>query len=237
MLSADKKINLDITVPGKDFQEVIDTIDAVGDTAKINVTMPDTTKVPAEVFNGMIGKDITITFKLNDNVSWIVNGKNIVSKLKDAIDLGVTVGKSSIPADKIKALAGDNKTIELSLAHDGAFGFDATLRVNVGAENSGKYANLYYYNEKTGALEYVQAVKVNADGTVDFKFSHASEYVIVLSNTDMKPAASTTPNATPAVTAEKQVKTGDNTPIACMVVLLFVAGAAVVVLYIRRKRV
>lgn len=237
VLRADKKINLDIIVPGKDFQEVIDTIDAVGDTAKINVTMPDTTKVPAEVFNGMIGKDITITFKLNDNVSWIVNGKNIVSKLKDAIDLGVTVGKSSIPADKIKALAGDNKTIELSLAHDGAFGFDATLRVNVGAENSGKYANLYYYNEKTGALEYVQAVKVNADGTVDFKFSHASEYVIVLSNTDMKPAASTTPNATPVVTAEKQVKTGDNTPIACMVVLLFVAGAAVVVLYRRRKRV
>ena len=237
VLRADKKINLDITVPGKDFQEVIDTIDAVGDTAKINVTMPDTTKVPAEVFNGMIGKDITITFKLSDNVSWIVNGKNIVSKLKDAIDLGVTVGKSSIPADKIKALAGDNKTIELSLAHDGAFGFDAILRVNVGAENSGKYANLYYYNEKTGALEYVQAVKVNADGTVDFKFSHASEYVIVLSNTDMKPAASTTPNATPTVTAEKQVKTGDNTPIACMVVLLFVAGAAVVVLYRRRKRV
>lgn len=230
-------INLDITVPGKDFQEVIDTIDAVGDTAKINVTMPDTTKVPAEVFNGMIGKDITITFKLSDNVSWIVNGKNIVSKLKDAIDLGVTVGKSSIPADKIKALAGDNKTIELSLAHDGAFGFDATLRINVGAENSGKYANLYYYNEKTGALEYVQAVKVNADGTVDFKFSHASEYVIVLSNTDMKPAASTTPNATPTVTAEKKLKTGDNTPIAYTVVLLFVAGAAVVVLYRRRKRV
>lgn len=231
------KINLDITVPGKDFEEVIDTIGKVGDGTNIRVTMPDTTKVPAAVFNGMIGKDITITFKLNDNVSWIVNGKNIVSKLKDAIDLGVTVGKSSIPADKIKALAGDNKTIELSLAHDGAFGFDATLRVNVGAENSGKYANLYYYNEKTGALEYVQAVKVNADGTVDFKFSHASEYVIVLSNTDMKPAASTTPNATPVVTAEKQVKTGDNTPIACMVVLLFVAGAAVVVLYRRRKRV
>ena len=64
------------------------------------------------------------------------SAKDIVSKLKDAIDLGVTVGKSSIPADKIKALAGDNKTIELSLAHDGAFGFDATLRVNVGAENS-----------------------------------------------------------------------------------------------------
>ncbi len=230
-------INLDITVPGKDFEEVIDTIGKVDDGTNIRVTMPDTTTVPAEVFNSMIGKDITITFKLSDNVSWIVNGKNIVSKLKDAIDLGVTVGKSSIPADKIKALAGDNKTIELSLAHDGAFGFDATLRINVGAENSGKYANLYYYNEKTGALEYVQALKVNADGTVDFKFSHASDYVIVLSDADMKPAASTTPNATPVVTAEKQVKTGDNTPIACMVVLLFVAGAAVVVLYRRRKRV
>lgn len=230
-------INLDITVPGKDFEEVIDTIGKVDDGTNIRVTMPDTTTVPAEVFNSMIGKDITITFKLNDNVSWIVNGKNIVSKLKDAVDLGVTVGKSSIPADKIKALAGDNKTIELSLAHDGAFGFDATLRINVGAENNGKYANLYYYNEKTGALEYVQAVKVNADGTVDFKFSHASDYVIVLSDADMKPAASTTPNATPTVNAQPQIKTGDNTPIAYTVVLLFVAGAAVVVLYRRRKRV
>ena len=112
-----------------------------------------------------------------------------------------------------------------------------TMNVPLGSEYKGVYANLYYYNEKTGALEYVQALKVNADGTVDFKFSHASDYVIVLSDADMKPAASTTPNATPTVTAEKKLKTGDNTPIAYTVVLLFVAGAAVVVLYRRRKRV
>ena len=59
------------------------------------------------------------------------------------------------------------------------------MRLSVGTDHSGKIANLYYYNETTGKFEYYQAAQVKEDGTVDFKFSHASDYVIVLNDTDM----------------------------------------------------
>ena len=241
-------INLNITVDGSDFTEVVNTINAVSDGTTVIVNVNGTTAIPEDVFNSMSGKDVNVVFKVGENATWVVKGKDIKNKLSKAIDLGVTLGKSDIPSDKIKALAGDNAFIELSLAHDGEFGFTATLRLYVGTQYNGKYANLYYYNEKTGSLEYVKAVKVNADGAVEYEFVHASDYVIVMSNADMKPAdaASATPtansttpaaNPTPADQKGSSVATGDKTPIAQTAAILIIGGCVLFVAYRRRKRV
>ena len=235
-------VNLNITVAGSDFTEVVDTINAVSDGTTVIVNVNGTTAIPEDVFNSMSGKDVNVVFKVGENATWVVKGKDIKNKLSKAIDLGVTLGKSDIPSDKIKALAGDNAFIELSLAHDGEFGFTATLRLYVGTQYNGKYANLYYYNEKTGSLEYVKAVKVNADGAVEYEFTHASDYVIVMSNADMKPAdaAPATPptaNPTPADQKGSSVATGDKTPIAQTAAILIIGGCVLFVAYRRRKRV
>ena len=235
-------VNLNITVAGSDFTEVVDTINAVSDGTTVIVNVNGTTAIPEDVFNSMSGKDVNVVFKVGENATWVVKGKDIKNKLSKAIDLGVTLGKSDIPSDKIKALAGDNASIELSLAHDGEFGYTATLRLYVGTQYNGKYANLYYYNEKTGSLEYVKAVKVNADGAVEYEFTHASDYVIVMSNADMKPAdaAPATPptaNPTPADQKGSSVATGDKTPIAQTAAILIIGGCVLFVAYRRRKRV
>ena len=234
-------INLNITVDGSDFTEVVNTINAVSDGTTVIVNVNGTTAIPEDVFNSMSGKDVNVVFKVGENATWVVKGKDIKNKLSKAIDLGVTLGKSDIPSDKIKALAGDNAFIELSLAHDGEFGFTATLRLYVGTQYNGKYANLYYYNEKTGSLEYVKAVKVNADGAVEYEFVHASDYVIVMSNADMKPAdaapATPTANPTPADQKGSSVATGDKTPIAQTAAILIIGGCVLFVAYRRRKRV
>mgnify|MGYP004613367539 FL=1 len=236
-------VNLNITVAGSDFTEVVDTINAVSDGTTVIVNVNGTTAIPEDVFNSMSGKDVNVVFKVGENATWVVKGKDIKNKLSKAIDLGVTLGKSDIPSDKIKALAGDNASIELSLAHDGEFGFTATLRLYVGTQYNGKYANLYYYNEKTGSLEYVKAVKVNADGAVEYEFTHASDYVIVMSNADMKPATppanTTTPTANPTPADQKgsSVATGDKTPIAQTAAILIIGGCVLFVAYRRRKRV
>lgn len=221
-----------IPVSGADFSEVINTINAVEDGTTITVITLDTTVIPAEVFNAISGRDVTINFQVSDAATWVVNGKSIKDKITTSIDLGVTVGSSSIPADKIKALAGDNKTLAISLAHDGAFGFDANLILNVGKENAGKYANLYYYNESTGALEYTQACKVKEDGTVTFNFTHASEYVIVFSDSDMNPALNSGGQTTPVTAA----KTGDNSHIAVWMLILALSAAVVAIIGVRKSK-
>jgi hypothetical protein len=40
------------------------------------------------------------------------------------------------------------------LAYDGEFGFTATLTINMESKNTGLYANMFYYNEQTGKLEF-----------------------------------------------------------------------------------
>lgn len=201
----------EVTVQEESFANVIEAVNKAKTGSKIRVNLLKTTKIPANVFESIKGKDMNVTFKVSDQASWIINGKDITGNVTAPIDLGLVVGTSDIPKQKVTALADGNETIQLSLNYDGVFGFEGILRLSVGTDYSGKIANLYYYNETTGKFEYYQAVQVKEDGTVDFKFSHASDYVIVLNDTDMS-------QTTGSVIASP--KTSDNTPIAAAVILL-----------------
>lgn len=56
------------------------------------------------------------------------------------------------------------------------------LSINLGEENAGYTVSLYYYNEKTGELEFICADEVAVDGMAELTFTHASDYVIVVDN-------------------------------------------------------
>ena len=53
------------------------------------------------------------------------------------------------------------------------------------AENAGLYANLFYFNEKTGELEFICYDEIAADGTAELTFTHASDYAIVIDTEPM----------------------------------------------------
>jgi len=217
----------EVTVQEESFANVIEAVNKAKTGSKIRVNLLKTTKIPASVFESIKGKDMNVTFKVSDQASWIINGKDITGNVTAPIDLGLVVGTSDIPKQKVTALADGNETIQLSLNYDGVFGFEGILRLSVGKDYSGKIANLYYYNETTGKFEYYQAVQVKEDGTVDFKFSHASDYVIVLNDTDMS-------QTTGSVIASP--KTSDNTPIAAAVILLLFGCALMGTAYRKNKK-
>lgn len=217
----------EVTVQEESFANVIEAVNKAKTGSKIRVNLLKTTKIPASVFESIKGKDMNVTFKISDQASWIINGKDITGNVTAPIDLGLVVGTSDIPKQKVTALADGNETIQLSLNYDGVFGFEGILRLSVGKDYSGKIANLYYYNETTGKFEYYQAVQVKEDGTVDFKFSHASDYVIVLNETDMS-------QTTGSVIASP--KTSDNTPVAAAVILLLFGCALMGTAYRKNKK-
>jgi alpha-amylase len=217
----------EVTVQEESFANVIEAVNKAKTGSKIRVNLLKTTKIPANVFESIKGKDMNVTFKVSDQASWIINGKDITGNVTAPIDLGLVVGTSDIPKQKVTALADGNETIQLSLNYDGVFGFEGILRLSVGTDHSGKIANLYYYNETTGKFEYYQAVQVKEDGTVDFKFSHASDYVIVLNETDMS-------QTTGSVIASP--KTSDNTPVAAAVILLLFGCALMGTAYRKNKK-
>ena len=151
-----------------------------GDT--VTVAMNGTTVVPKDVIDSIKGKDTTLVLDMGNGLSWKINGKEITDAAGD-IDFDVTVGADagkSIPVDVINNVTGERSSLNLTLAYDGEFGFTATLTVNMESKNAGLYANLFYYNEQTGELEFISAGQIDPEGNVELVFTHASDYTIVV---------------------------------------------------------
>ena len=81
---------------------------------------------------------------------------------------------SDIPATVLNAVTGEISTVQLSLAHDGEFGFTMTLSAPLG-------------NERTEELEFQQAARIAEDGTAEFDLDHASDYAIVIDDRSHEP--------------------------------------------------
>ncbi len=158
-----------------------------GDTVEITLR-PGRTTLEREVFEELAGQDITLEIDAGDGVLWTVNGLDIPedTRLHD-LDLDVDLGDSDIPATVLNAVTGEIDTVQISLAHDGQFGFTMSLSAPLGRDNADYWANLYWYNEETEELEFQQAARIGRDGTAEFDLDHASDYAIVIDDRSHEP--------------------------------------------------
>lgn len=159
----------------------------------INIDMQGTSVVPKTVFDTVKGKDITLVFDMGEGISWTVNGKDVTNAAK-GISLGVKRDTDVIPAEVINKVTKKQTPIQMSLEHDGEFGFTATLTMKLEPKNKGLYANLYYYNPKAPQgkeLEFICADKIDESGNADLVFSHASDYTVVIDYAPMDGSAPT----------------------------------------------
>ena len=210
-----------------------------GDT--VTVAMNGTTVVPKDVIDSIKGKDTTLVLDMGNGLSWKIYGKDITDAAGD-IDFDVTVGADagkSIPVDVINNVTGERSSMNLTLAYDGEFGFTATLTVNMESKNAGLYANLFYYNEQTGELEFISAGQIDPDGNVELVFTHASDYTIVVDTRIMSDNGQADNKADETIPASKtddstSKYTWNNTIIIIIgiCIMLIVIGA---IFYVRKK--
>ena len=162
-----------------------ETTDAIADAQPGETVTVDlssgSTKLDKDVFETLAGKDVTLVIDLGDDVSWTVNGSDIPEDADFTdIDMGVTMNSDGIPVDVVNTITGEVGTVQMTLAHDGDFGFTMTLTAPLGAENAGYWANLYHYDEDAEQLTFETAAEIDADGSVSLSLSHASQYAIVI---------------------------------------------------------
>lgn len=170
-------------------QQATDKIEAAKDGSTVEIKLSTgSTKLDKEVFEELAGRDVTLEISLSNGVTWTVNGQDIPedTRLHD-LDLDVDLGDSDIPATVLNAVTGEIDTVQLSLAHDGRFGFTMTLSAPLGRDNADYWANLYWYNERTEELEFQQAARIADDGTAEFALDHASDYAIVIDDRSHEP--------------------------------------------------
>ena len=171
---------------GKEGWDVIRAeVNQVNDGDTVTVDMNGAAVVPSDVLSEIKGKDITIVFDMGNGITWSVNGQSITGDAIGDIDFSVTTNTNSIPVDIINNITGERYSKQISLSYDGEFGFTAVLSINMEAENAGLFANLFYYNENTGEMEFICYDEIAADGTAELTFTHASDYAIVIDKEPM----------------------------------------------------
>ena len=155
----------------------------------VTVDMNGASVVPGDVLDEIRGQDVSVVFDLGDGIRWTVNGMDITGDDIGDIDFAVSAGTNAIPVDVVNNVTGERYSIQISLAHDGEFGFTATLSINMDARNAGLFANLFYYNKANDELEFICADEISEDGTADLTFTHASDYTIVVDKEPMDGSA------------------------------------------------
>lgn len=167
-------------------------LENMADNDVVTVEMNGTTTVPGDIFDTIRGRNVTVVFRMGDGITWTVNGRDVTAEKVKNIDFGVVFGAEAgktIPVEVINNVTGERYSVNMTLAYDGEFGFKATLAVNMDKKNAGLFANLFYYNEATGELEFICAGEIDSEGEVELTFTHASDYTIIVDRQSMEPGA------------------------------------------------
>ncbi len=143
----------------------------------VTVDMNGTTLFPKDIAKEIAGKDIDLVLDMGGGISWTINGLGVSDP--KAVDMSVSKNTKNIPVDVINNVSGESFTMQISLSHNGAFGFTAALNIDLGKKNNGLYANLFYYNSGIDELEFVDC-SIIENGKASIEFTHASDYAIVI---------------------------------------------------------
>lgn len=147
----------------------------------VTVDMEDVSILTDEMLQMAKDQNVDLILKMNNKAMWHVNADTVKGSFSD-IDMNVLFEHGVVPQDLLEQFGEENEYQEFTLAHDGPFGFGAALEVLLNPEYCGRYANLFYYDEEAGTLEFICADIIDENGYARFFMEHASSYVIIISD-------------------------------------------------------
>jgi len=151
----------------------------------VTIQMEDTTILTTEKMQMAKAQNFDLLLDMGGAVTWSIDVDSIEEDAMAEVDMGVSLGTDNVPQELISTILDGNKYLEITLAHQGEFGFEPILNVALGKEYSGKYANLFYFDPETETLEFICDAIIGFDGIASLGFEHASCYLIIVSDNSM----------------------------------------------------
>ncbi len=221
-------------------EKIVETVAAIAQAKsgdKVTVEMSGATVVSKEILKEAKEKGVDVVLQM-DGYSWTIDAKDIKGVNLEDINLEVDLHAEAIPSKQIAKLAGDNPVTQISLTHEGNFGFAATLSFNLGSEYKDKFGNLYWY-DSTGKMIFIDSGLIDEDGNVSLTFSHASDYAIVMKDTDDAEtiaAADTSSDSTVASTSDTGFVASNHIVLWVLVAVVVVAILTGTIVYTKKRR-
>ncbi len=191
---------------------------------KVDVQMNGSTELPKEIILEIKGEDISLELDMGAGILWTIDGKTVTGQNFRNISMEVILDTDNIPQNILTRVTSGKTFKNLTLVHEGEFGFQPVLTIYVGKENAGLMAKLYYYNKTTGQMEISDSGKIDVNGNTKFTFTHASDYTIVIDAAGNNQEESTANNGKLPVTGDSSQDIWNRTWLVMLASMLVTAG-------------
>ncbi len=138
----------------------------------------------SETDNEIIYKVVNNAKKLT--YSWTFQkDENLKKALKDNMEIDMSLNLdilTNIENNKLTETVSNNDLLILSFEHHGSLPTTAKIKLNVEDKyNDGELLYLYYLNEDTNEIEYIDSQIPVKNGYIEFEISHCSDYFLTAS--------------------------------------------------------
>ena len=180
----DMSINVDWSAVASKLDTAVQTADGTN----VNVLTGKDVKVSADILKKIAGKNVTLALQAGNGVAFSVSGQNN-KQIRGALDLTVT-NKDTAPAQvKNTVMAGALSSRNILITENSPLQTRISLHVGLATEYAGKYANLYYYDAKSGQMKLVGIYQINKDGQSMFALTHGGQYLVTVTDAAAKGVA------------------------------------------------
>lgn len=137
--------------------------------------------IPLSLLQEMAGKKVTLAVQTGYSLTFSITGTQMRSAEEG---IRITLAScGSVPEDvKMKLLSRSVAAYEFSMEEKAEYPCTVNVHMNFGAENAGKTAVLYYYDETLGTMRFAGAFKVTERGDAVFGLSRGDEYIAVIAD-------------------------------------------------------
>ena len=223
--------------------EMVDESEEDGEKKTVAIQLNKNTEISQKIVEMAKEHGVDLEVSLPNALKWTIKADSLGDGMPSSINLNAQIVNEVIEKEVIQTVVTEEEYMELSLSHDGIFGFEATLTIPVEEKYVGQTANLFYFNEKTKELEFIMASPVDEDGNVLLDFNHASDYVIVFAEKTMEDAVKVSETITENVdvedntTEDKQNKNDsiNKLIVICIIILIVSGGIALAGLFLFKR--
>lgn len=149
--------------------------------SSVTVDMNEETTIPDSVMSAIKGRNIDVTFVLENGVTYAVNGRDVTTA-KD-VEITTKYNTKNISSSLVKAACKKNSAVSSAQVSidEGSLGFTADVTVKFAAKRAGYSAKLYRYNPSRNSLVLVDTATVKSTGKCTFNnVTKGGDFVIVL---------------------------------------------------------
>lgn len=162
--------------------ETIEAAVTAGEAENVNVVTGRNMRVPASVLSTLAGKNVTLAMHTGNGLAVSVTGTDLRNA---GGDFNLTLsGSRVIPEAALnQVLTNAVLSREFSMEEKVNYPFHINVHMSLGAENAGKLAVLYYYDEASGTMKAAGSFRITENGAAMFGLNRGDEYIVVVGGT------------------------------------------------------